>query len=208
MSGVRVLVVDDHPVVRAGMRSLLDARPEVSVVGEAATGEEAVTMVAVLEPELVLMDLQLGDGIDGVEATRRLLRLPSPPRVLIVTTFDSDADILPAIEAGASGYLLKDALPDVLAAAIVEAARGDTVLAPSVAARLVERSRGPEVELTSREIEVIGLVSDGLSNREVGDRLFIGEATVKTHLVHVFSKLDATSRTAAVAEARRRGLVR
>ncbi len=205
---LRVLVVDDHPVVRAGVVALLAGAPDVQVIGEHATTAAAVAAAAEQHPDVVLMDLQLGDGSGGVEATRLLLAGERPPKVLILTTFDSDADILAAIEAGASGYLLKDSPLDQLVEAVRAAARGETVLAPYVAGRLLTRIRSARPELTSRELEILELVSQGLSNREIGRTLFISEATVKSHLVHVFGKLDATSRTAAVAEARSRGLIR
>ncbi len=205
--GVRVLLVDDHPVVRAGLRHLLLQEPDIQLVGEAGTGEEAVRLAASELPDLVLMDLKLGAGIDGVEATRRILALAGTTRVLVLTTYDTDADILPAIEAGATGYLLKDASSDDLLRAVRDAARGETVLAPNIASRLLTRVREPAPALTSREIEIIELVADGLSNRDIAKRVFVSEATIKSHLVHVFAKLGVESRTAAAAEARRRGLV-
>lgn len=212
---LRILVVDDHPVVRAGMVALLSAAPDLQVVGECATAAAAVRGVAEQHPDVVLMDLQLGDGVGGVEATRQLLApgtgASAPtgvPKVLVLTTFDSDADILAAIEAGATGYLLKDTPLEQLLDAVRAAARGETVLAPYVAGRLLTRSRSDLPELTARELEIVELVSQGLSNRQVGRQLFISEATVKSHLVHVFGKLGTTSRTGAVAEARARGLIR
>lgn len=208
MASVRVLLVDDHPVVRSGLRAMLAAYPGLDLIGEASTGEEALRVAASSAPDVVLMDLQLGTGIDGVEATRRLLATPTPPRVLVLTTYDNDADILSAVEAGAIGYLLKDAHPGDLVDAIRAAARGETVLAPHVATRLMSRVRGPATALTGRETEILTLVAEGLSNQEIGKTLFISEATVKSHLVHVFTKLDAENRTAAVAEARRRGIIR
>lgn len=208
MTSIRIMLVDDHPIVRGGLRAALDADPEITVVGEAATGEDALDRVTELRPDLVLMDLQLGAGIDGAEATRRIRTMSHPPRVLILTTYDSDADILPAIEAGATGYLLKDADPADLLAAIRTAAAGETVLAPSVASRLVSRVRSPGRTLTRRETEILQMVADGLGNQAIGRRLFITEATVKSHLVQVFTKLGVDNRTAAVAEARRRGTLR
>jgi DNA-binding NarL/FixJ family response regulator len=204
---VRVVLVDDHPVVRGGLRALLTASG-VEVVGEAATVDEAVASVRESRPDVVLMDLQLADGGDGVTATVAIGALPTPPRVLILTTYDTDADILRAVEAGAAGYLLKDAAPQVLLDAVAAAARGETVLAPQVATRLMARVREPASDLSARELEVIGLVADGLSNRDIARRLFVSEATVKSHLVHVFTKLGVASRTAAVAAARERGLLR
>lgn len=203
----RVVLVDDHPVVRAGLRALLTASG-VEVVGEAATADEALAVVQQSRPDVVLMDLQLADGGDGVAATTAIAALPDPPRVLILTTYDTDADILRAVEAGAAGYLLKDAEPQVLLDAVAAAARGETVLAPQVATRLMARVREPTPELSARELDVMALVAEGLTNREIARRLFVSEATVKSHLVHVFTKLGATSRTAAVAAARERGLLR
>lgn len=204
---VRVMLVDDHPVVRAGLRMLLEASG-IDVVAEAASGAEAIALARDLRPDLVLMDLQLGDGMDGVAATSALLALPTPPQVLIVTTYDTDADILRAVEAGAAGYLLKDAPAADLVDAVERAARGETVLAPAVADRLLARLRRPAPRLSARETEVLTLVADGASNREVARALFLSEATVKSHLVHIFDKLDVDSRTAAVARAREVGLLR
>nr|WP_276313915.1 response regulator transcription factor [Solihabitans fulvus] len=205
---VRVLLVDDHPVVRAGLRALLSGQADIELVGEAASGEEAVRLSGLRTPDLVLMDLQLGEGMDGVDTTREILAGPTPPRVLVLTTYDADADILRAVEAGATGYLLKDADPDDLVRAIRSAASGETVLAPHVASRLLTRMRTPAPPLSGREIEILVLVAEGLSNRDIAKRLFISEATVKSHLVHVFGKLEVDSRTAAIAQARRRGLIR
>lgn len=205
---VRVLLVDDHPVVRAGLRALLTTAGSVEVIGEAESGEEAVATTAELRPDVVLMDLQMGEGLDGVAATAALLAKPEPPTVLILTTYDTDADILRAVEAGAAGYLLKDAAPERLIEAVHAAARGETVLAPVVAQRLMDRLRSPLPELSGRELEVLEQVAQGLSNQEIARTLFISEATVKSHLVHAFGKLDADSRTGAVAAARRAGLIR
>ncbi|WP_019630545.1 response regulator [Actinomadura atramentaria] len=203
---VRLLLVDDHPVVRTGIRAMLSDQPDFSLVGEAATGEEAVAAAARLRPDVVLMDLRLGAGMNGSEATRRITA-GTDARVLVLTTFDTDADIVAALAAGATGYLLKDAPPAELFAAVRAAAAGSSALAPSVAARLVGRVRAPAATLTPRELEVLGLVAEGLSNREVGRRLFLSETTIKTHLVHIYGKLGVESRTAAVAAAVRRGLI-
>ncbi|MBD2759394.1 response regulator transcription factor [Yimella sp. cx-573] len=203
----RVLVVDDHPVVRAGMRMLLEAAA-IDVIGEAATGEEAIVVAARLRPDLVLMDLQLGHGMDGVAATAALRALPDPPPVLIVTTYDTDADILRAVEAGAAGYLLKDTAPAELIDAVQRAAAGENVLTPVVADRLLASLRHPAPRLSERELDVLRLVAEGCSNRVVATRLFVTEATVKSHLVHIFDKLGVDSRTAAVSRARELGLLR
>lgn len=205
---VRVMLVDDHPVVRAGLRALLTMAESIDVVGEADSGEGSVVAAKELRPDVVLMDLQMGEGMDGVAATEAILAVPEPPTVLILTTYDTDADILRAVEAGAAGYLLKDTTPDRLVEAVNAAARGETVLAPVVAQRLMSRLRSPLPELSTRELEVLGEVAKGLSNREIARALFISEATVKSHLVHLFGKLGADSRTAAVAAARAAGLIR
>jgi DNA-binding NarL/FixJ family response regulator len=204
---IRLLVVDDHPVVRAGMVAVLGEESDFTVVGEAANGAEALGLVPRLRPDVVLMDLRM-PVMDGTEATARITAQADAPHVLVLTTYDTDADIVRAVEAGARGYLLKDAPTGVLADAIRRAARGETVLAPPVAARLADRLRAPvRPELTGRELEVLGLVARGLSNADVGRELFIGEATVKTHLIRTFAKLGVTDRTAAVTEAHRRGLI-
>lgn len=207
MAEIRIVLVDDHPVVRGGLRAALGSVTDLTVIGEAGTGEDGVALVADLRPDVVLMDLQLGPGIDGAEATARILAATDPPRVLVLTTYDRDADILPAIAAGANGYLLKDTDPERLVQAIRDTAAGRTVLAPTVADRLMDRARQPLQALTKRETEILQMVGDGSSNREIGRTLFITEATVKSHLVQVFSKLHADNRTTAVAEARRRGII-
>lgn len=204
---IRVLIVDDHPIVRRGLRAALAADPGIEVVGEAATGTDAVAQAAAVGPDLVLMDLNLGPGMSGTDATRQLLELPVPPRVLILTTYDSDADILPAISAGATGYLLKDTDPDDLLDAVRMAAAGETVLTPAIAKRLVTRVRAPERALTPREIQILTMVASGQSNLSIARSSFITEATVKSHLVQVFAKLGVDNRTAAVTEARRRGII-
>jgi DNA-binding NarL/FixJ family response regulator len=205
---VRIVLADDHPVVRAGLRALLAAQQDLQVVGEAADGAEAVRLVRQHRPDLVLMDLQLGTGIDGVEATRQITALDAPPRVIVLTTYDSDADILRAVEAGAAGFLLKDSRPEELFQALRGAAAGETVLSPPVASRLVSRVRSPQVALSPREIEILELLAAGASNREISRALFISEATVKTHLAHVYDKLGVDSRTAAVHAAVQRRLIR
>ena len=204
---IRLLVVDDHPVVRAGMVAVLGEEPDFEVVGEAGNGAEALALVPRLRPDVVLMDLRM-PVMDGAEATARMTSVADPPQVLVLTTYDTDADIVRAVEAGARGYLLKDAPTGVLADAIRKAARGETVLAPPVAARLAERLRAPaRPDLTRRELDVLRLVARGLSNADIGKELFIGEATVKTHLIRAFSKLGVADRTAAVTAAYARGLI-
>ncbi|MDG4800340.1 response regulator transcription factor [Micromonospora sp. WMMD980] len=205
---IRLLLADDHPVVRAGLRAVLETEPGLIVVAEAATAEDAVTRAAAGDVDVVLMDLRFGAGMTGVAATAAITARPHAPRVLIVTTYDTDADTLPAIEAGATGYLLKDASPDELAAAVRTAAAGRTTLAPAVAGRLMSRLRTPDTALTRRETEVLGLVADGLSNQAIGRRLHLTEGTVKSHLSRIYTKLRVDSRTAAVAAATDLGVIR
>ncbi|GAA3748619.1 response regulator transcription factor [Leifsonia bigeumensis] len=205
---IRILIADDHPVVRAGLRALFDAEEDLDVVAEAASGVEAVAHCERGEVDLVLMDLQFGVGPSGADATRMIRGLDDPPRVLILTNYDTDADILGAVEAGASGYLLKDTPPDELIAAVRAAAGGASALAPSVAGRLESRRRSPTPGLSPREIEVLGMVAAGRSNREIGRELFLSEATVKSHLAHIFTKLGVNSRTRAVVAAREIGAIR
>jgi DNA-binding NarL/FixJ family response regulator len=205
---IRLLIADDHPVVRAGLRGILDSQPDFEVVGEAADGAEAVAMTGRLLPHVVLMDLRM-PKMGGVEAIGRIKAEHPQVHVLVLTTYDSDADILPAIETGATGYMLKDTPREELFEAIRAAAQGRPLLAPAVAARLMERMRGPAEEaLSSREIEVLALVAKGANNREVAGQLFISEATVKTHLLHIYSKLGVADRTAAVTTALERGILR
>lgn len=204
---ITVLLVDDHPVVRAGVRSLLDGEPDLRVVAEAGSGDEAVTLARRLRPDVVLMDLRMPGG-DGVSATARIRREVPEARVVVLTTYETDADILPAVEAGAAGYLLKDVSRADLLRAVRAAARGGTVLAPSVAGRVVRRMRGPSpVSLSAREREVLRLVARGLSNPEIAAALHISEATVKTHLLRAFAKLEVSDRTAAVTRALAAGLL-
>ncbi|HEX6366733.1 MAG TPA: response regulator transcription factor [Agromyces sp.] len=204
---IRLLLSDDHPVVRAGIRALLESETDLEVVAEAASAEEAVRLAATSDVDLVLMDLQFPGALQGAEATRRIRSLDGAPRVLVLTNYDTDADILGAIEAGASGYLLKDAPPAELVAAVRAAAVGESALAPAVSSRL-DASLGAVERLTVREAEVLSLVADGRSNRDIGRALFLSEATVKSHLVHIFAKLGVGSRTAAVARARELGAIR
>ncbi len=205
---IRILIADDHPVVRAGLRAVLETEPDFVIVAEAATAEEAVELAAPGGADVVLMDLQFGGGMNGSQATAAITARPGAPRVLVVTTYDTDADTLPAIEAGATGYLLKDAPPEELAAAVRTAAAGRTTLAPAVADRLMHRLRAPHASLTRRETEVLTLVAEGLSNQGIGERLHLTQATVKSHLAHVYAKLGVDSRTAAVAAALGLGIIR
>lgn len=205
---VRILLVDDHPVVRAGLAALLGVQPGLQVVGEAGGGHEAMRLAAELVPDVILCDLRLGEGPDGVGVTRAVRAgTADAPAVLILTTYDHDADLVRAVEAGAAGYLLKDAAPAAIVSAIEAAARGETLFGPELTERVVATMRVRRAELSAREVEVLRLVADGLSNREVARRLVVSEATVKTHLNHVFTKLGAESRTAAVAAARAAGLL-
>lgn len=204
---IRILIADDHPVVRAGISALLSVEADMEIVGEAATPRDAVAFVSVNVVDVVLMDLQFGGQRTGAEATRVIRAGDEPPHVLVLTNYDTDADILAAVEAGASGYLLKDAPPHELTAAIRAAARGETALAPAIASRLMERVRTPQDSLSGRELEVLRQVVAGATNTEIASVLHISEATVKTHLVHVYQKLGVASRTQAAAEARRQGLV-
>lgn len=205
---VRILLCDDHAVVRAGLLALLGSAPDIEVVGEAGSGEEAVAMAAKLRPDVVLMDLQLGPGIDGVEATRRITGSTSGVHVLVLTTYDTDADITRAIEAGATGYLLKAERPEELFAAIHSAAQGRTTLSPPVASRVMDRMRGAAgPTLTDRERDILGQLAHGLGNREIARALFISEATVKTHLGRIYAKLGVDTRAGAVAVAKEQRLL-
>ncbi|GHE24953.1 DNA-binding response regulator [Streptomyces vinaceus] len=205
---IRLLLADDHPVVRAGLRAVLDTEPDFAVVAEAATAERAVELAASEPVDVVLMDLQFGTGMHGSAATAAITAAAGAPRVLVLTTYDTDADILATVEAGASGYLLKDAPPEELAAAVRTAAAGQSALAPAVALRLMDRMRTPAQALTKRELEVLQLVADGLSNQQISKKLFLSQATVKSHLVHIYAKLGVDSRTSAVAAATSRRLIR
>ena len=208
---VRLLIVDDHPVVRDGLRGILEGSPEFEVVGEAGNGAEAVTRARALRPDVVLMDLRMPD-VDGVTAIKRLAELGVQARVLVLTTYDTDADVVPAIEAGATGYLLKDSPRSDLLRAVRAAAGGEALLSPSVATRLLGQVRGqtrapaPE-QLSARELDVLALIARGCSNRDAAVRLFISEATVKTHLLHIYAKLGVNDRAAAVAVGFERGLL-
>ncbi|MFG1664300.1 response regulator [Streptomyces sp. Y7] len=205
---VRILVCDDHAVVRAGLLALLDSAPDIDVVGEAGTGEEALALAARLSPDVVLMDLQLGEGIDGVETTRRLTSSPgASTHVLVLTTYDTDADVTRAVEAGATGYLLKAERPDELFAAIHAAAQGRTALSAPVAGRVMAGLRRPRPSLTDRERDILAQLARGIGNRDIARALFISEATVKTHLRRIYDKLGVDTRAGAVAVAKERRLL-
>jgi DNA-binding NarL/FixJ family response regulator len=207
VSNIRLVIVDDHPVVRDGLRGMLESQPDFEVVGEASNGEEAVQLASSLSPEVMLMDLRM-PVMDGVTALREIKASNPAVQVLVLTTYDSDADILLAIEAGAMGYLLKDTSREDMYAAIRATARGESVLSPGVASRLIGQMRAPaEEKLSSREVEVLQLVAEGASNREIASSLHISQATVKSHLIHIFDKLGVSDRTAAVTVALRRGIL-
>jgi len=205
---ITLLIADDHPVVRDGLSGMFAPDPDFEVVGEAADGAEAVRLAEALTPDVILMDLRM-PGTDGVTAIGELARRGVASRVLVLTTYDSDSYVVPAIEAGATGYLLKDAPRDELLRAVRAAARGEAVLSPAVATRLMSRMRAPDAApLSRREIEVLTLVAAGRTNREAAAALFISEATVKTHLLNLYGKLGVNDRAAAVAEAYDRGLLK
>ena len=204
---IRLLIVDDHPVVRDGLDGMFSGDPRFEVLGQAADGAQAVSRVEALRPDVVLMDLRM-PVMDGVTAISQLVERKLPVRVLVLTTYDTDSDVVAAIEAGATGYLLKDAPREELFRAVVAAARGEAVLSPAVATRLLGQVRQPAREpLSQRELEVLGLIARGSTNREAAARLFISEATVKTHLLHIYAKLGVNDRAAAVATAFERGLL-
>jgi DNA-binding NarL/FixJ family response regulator len=204
---IRLLIVDDHPVVRDGLSGMFSGDTAFLVVGEAANGAQAVTLAQSLAPDVILMDLRMPE-MDGVSAIAELARQQVPSRVLVLTTYDTDSDVVRAIEAGATGYLLKDSPRDELLRAVRAAARGEAALSPSVATRLLGQVRAPAQEpLSQREFEVLEMVARGTTNREAAVRLFISEATVKTHLLHIYAKLGVSDRAAAVAEAFDRGLL-
>ena len=211
---IRVLLADDHEIVRLGLRSVLEGAEDIDVVGEVATAEAAVSAAQAGGIDVILMDLRFGAGVEGTrvmggaEATAQIRSaMATPPKVLVVTNYDTDADILGAIEAGAVGYLLKDAPPQELLAAVRSTAEGDSALSPIVADRLMTRVRTPRTSLTPRELEVLQLVAAGASNRQIGQDLMLSEATVKSHLVHIYDKLGVRSRTSAVASAREQGVL-
>ncbi len=204
---IRLMLVDDHPVVRDGLHGVFAADEDFEVVAEAGDGQEALARAARIEVDVVLLDLRM-PRMGGVETIRALATQAPGVRVLVLTTFDTDRDVLPAIEAGATGYLLKDASAAELKAAVRAAYAGQPVLAPSVAGRLIGQvRRGPDLALSPREVEVLRLVAAGTTNRETARRLLISEATVKTHLLHLYEKLGVNDRAAAVSEAYQRGLL-
>ena len=204
---IRVLVADDHPIVRGGIVALLAGEADIDVVGEATDGLSVVSLAASLNPDIVLMDLRMPPGIDGDEATARILAASPAIRVIVLTTYETDSSILTAIEAGASGYLLKAAPQEEILAGIRSVARGEVALAPSIAAMLVNRVARPAVTLSPRETEVLTLVALGDSNPTIAGKLFLSEATVKTHLIHVFEKLEVKDRTRAVTRAMELGIL-
>ncbi|MEV5960718.1 response regulator transcription factor [Kribbella sp. NPDC051952] len=205
---IRLLIADDHPVVRDGLSGMFAAEPEFEVVGEASDGAEAIRLAETLRPDVILMDLNM-PGVDGLAAIAELAKRGGRARVLVLTTYDTDGYVVPAIEAGATGYLLKDAPRDELLRAVRAAADGQSVLAPSVASTLMNhvRTPAPPELLSPRELEVLRLVAAGNTNRGAATHLFISEATVKTHLLNIYAKLDVPDRASAVAEAFKRGLL-
>ena len=205
---IRVFLVDDHLVVRAGLRALLNTQADVEVVGEASSGEEAATAIPSASPDLVMMDLDMGTGMHGAEAIKRLRSDGVDVPVLVFTTYDTDADVVRAVDAGAIGYLLKDSTPDEIFGAVRGAVAGRSVLSPTVASRLVQQMQRPQEALTARESELLSLLAEGMTNRELGKALFISEATVKTHLGHIYAKLGVDNRSAAVSVALRRDGIR
>lgn len=204
MNPISVLLVDDHLVVRSGLKALLGTQPDITVVAEAASGEEALAAAQHHPADVVMMDLAMGQGMDGIEAIKLLRQASKQQAVLVFTTYDSDADIVRAVDAGAMGYVLKDAAPEEIFAAVRGAAQGKSVMSAPVASKLFQQLRNPDEVLTPREAELLSLLIQGLSNRELGKRLFISEATVKTHLAHIYAKLGVETRAAAIAVAIRR----
>ncbi|MCT9870464.1 response regulator [Paenarthrobacter aurescens] len=204
MNTISVLLVDDHTVVRSGLKALLGTQADIAVVGEASSGEEAVEAAQQHSPAVILMDLAMGTGMDGIEAIKQIRQRHPKQAVIVFTTYDSDADIVRAVDAGAMGYLLKDAAPEEIFAAVRGAVQGKSVMSAPVASRLFQQMRNPDEILTPREAELLSLLTEGLSNRDLGKRLFISEATVKTHLAHIYAKLGVETRAAAIATAIRR----
>jgi NarL family two-component system response regulator LiaR len=207
---IRVLVADDHPLVREGLRSFLSTVDDIDVVGEASDGREAIAMAGELEPDVVMMDLAM-PGVDGIEATRRITQAQSSVRVIALTSFATDDKVFPAIQAGAAGYLLKETPASELADAIRKVHRGEPILHPDVAARLMRQvaaatPRAHRADLTARELEVLRLIAAGRSNKEIARDLSVAEKTVKTHVSNVLSKLDVADRTQAAVYAVQNGL--
>ncbi|MCY4669850.1 MAG: response regulator transcription factor [Rhodococcus sp.] len=205
---IRVFLVDDHLVVRAGLRALLNTQPDVEVVGEASSGEEAATAIPSASPDLVMMDLDMGTGMHGAEAIKRLRSDGVDVPVLVFTTYDTDADVVRAADAGAIGYLFTDSAPDEICGAVRGAVAGRSVLSPTVASRLVQQMQRPQEALTARESELLSLLAEGMTNRELGKALFSSGETVKTHLGHIYAKLGVDTRSAAVSVALRRDGIR
>jgi len=200
--------VDDHPVVRAGIEGILNSQPDLEVVGEASDGIEAICLNQTLQPDVILMDLQM-PKMDGITAIKAIHEQANPPHILVLTTYDTDADIVRAIQAGATGYLLKDTPREDFFAAVRRVAQGESVLTPVVASRLMAHMRAPaEEQLSGREIEVLTLVAQGHSNKDIAKQLHISTATVKTHLIHIYGKLGVSDRTAAVTTALEKGILR
>ncbi len=204
---IRLLLVDDHPILRTGLCALFENYADLEVVGEASSGEEALAFLSQQPVDVVLCDLRLGAGMNGAQTTAAVSKLPNPPQVLILTTFDKDAEIIACIEAGAAGYLLKDVSARTIVDSIRQAAAGQLVMAPELTARVLAGLRRPKVELTVRETEVLRQLATGAGNRAIAKELFVTEATVKTHLVHIFEKLQATTRTEAITKATSLGLL-
>ena len=206
---IRILLVDDHPVVRAGLRALVEGQPDLGVVADVDSLEAALAAVSAAPVDVVLLDLHLGDGRPGgIEVAAALRACADPPEILVLSTYDTESDVLRALDAGARGYLLKDAPPDDLFAGIRSTARGETVLAPSVAATLVRRTTSAATTITEREVQVLELLSRGMGNKEIARELFVSEATVKSHLSHVYTKLGVETRAGAVAAAIERRIIR
>lgn len=205
---IRLVIVDDHAVVRAGIRALIETQDDLTVVGEASDATTALDVVQRTQPDVVLMDLNLGQGPDGAATTATLSTLPTPPKVLILTTYDTESDIISAIDAGASGYLLKDAPPEEVFQAVRNTANGDTILSPTVAATLVKRASSPQPAVTEREAAVLELLADGLGNKEIAKELLVSEATIKSHLSHIYTKLNVDTRAGAVAKAIEQRIIR
>ncbi|HEY2237623.1 MAG TPA: response regulator transcription factor [Streptosporangiaceae bacterium] len=208
MTAIRLLIVDDHPIMRDGLRGVFGGDEDFEVVGEAGDGAEAIQKAQALHPDVILMDLRM-PGVGGVEAITRLRDQQNPARILILTTYDTDRDVLPAIKAGATGYLLKDAPRDELIRAVRAAHQGQSVLAPTVASTLVglAGNRTPDSRLSPREVEVLKLVAEGATNQVAARKLLVSETTIKTHLLHIYTKLGVRDRASAVATGYQRGLL-